>query len=113
MSHDLFVSPVVGRPTSRFGTATKTTNNHIIGGHRKQGPPGSGRPIEIDEAQIVMIPSVEYVANKREYDRAIQEGSLRKRTKKEYEAFICPPAPIPPPPPPAPAPVVEPEDDTV
>lgn len=78
----LFVRPVVGQPVTRYGTGT------IIGGYRKPNAPNE---IEWQADSIVGIPSSEYLKYKREYDRALRTGSLKKSTAAAWKRQNEPP----------------------
>lgn len=73
----LFVSSVEGAPVTRFGTRT------IIGATRSTLAP---TVLVFDTEQIVAIPHDEYRRYRREYDRALDNGSLKRRAVADWEA---------------------------
>lgn len=81
MSH-LYVKPVPGFVVSRFGTASRTSNNVPIGHTR----PPEGGPFVIVPDAVVMIPAAEYARFRREYEGAIRAGELTRATAEEFSA---------------------------
>jgi len=73
----LFVSCVDGLPVTRFGTGT------MIGAARSKAAPDV---VTYDPTQIVGIPHAEYDRHRRSYDRALGNGSLKKRSVADYLA---------------------------
>lgn len=71
----LFVSSVEGSLVTRYGTAT------FIGAERSATDP---RAVEWHPDQVVAIPHDEYRKFRREYLRALREGSLVERTADEW-----------------------------
>jgi hypothetical protein len=80
----LYLSSVPGFAVSRFGTATKTANNQLIGARRS----ATTGLIEWDEKVIVFIPDEEEERFRTEYGRAIREGHVRKRSKEDFQAWL-------------------------
>lgn len=85
----LFVSAVAGAPVTRFGTHT------LVGAERRLMQPTI---IDYDPSRVVAISHPEYARYRREYERAIRDGSLIRRTVEDWQAQQAPP-PLPPPPP--------------
>jgi hypothetical protein len=78
----LFVSSVPGKPVARFGASRV-----LIGAARRfDGSNG----INYFPEQIVAIPYAELRRYRREYQRAIANGSLRARTGDEWRASQAP-----------------------
>jgi hypothetical protein len=73
----LFVSSVVGLPVTRWGSRT------LIGASRSAATP---TVVDYDTDAVVAIPDDEYRKYSREYDRALGNGSLRRRTEKDWQA---------------------------
>lgn len=79
MSHPqfaLFVSCVEGRLVTRYGTRT------FIGAERRTDDP---RVVDFHPEHIVAIPHDEHRKYRREYLRALREGSLVERTVDEWQ----------------------------
>jgi hypothetical protein len=74
----IFVSSVEGHLVTRLGT------NTLIGASRDPRAPDR---VTWELDAIIAIPGPEYIAHKREYDRALREGGLRKRTEAEFAAY--------------------------
>ena len=97
----LYVSAVEGFAVSRFGSATRSSPNQTIGGRRTTekvlvaGHKLTNRPIEIDTNVIVVIPDAEHARFRREYDRAIKDGTLKLRSEEDYKSFIAARTPTP------------------
>lgn len=72
----LYVLPVKGKPVTRYGSKI------IIGGHRSPEAPSV---IVWDTKTIVQLPPAEYLRYRREYDRALQSGSLKKTTAAKWK----------------------------
>lgn len=85
-SLELFVLPVKGRPVTRYGTGI------TIGGHRSRLSPNT---IEWDTTTIVCIPAAEFLKYRREYTRALRDGSLKKTTAAAWRKQNAPPKPSP------------------
>jgi len=77
----LFVSCVEGSVVMRYGTGT------FIGAERVATPPGLAFHPEI----VVAIPHEEYRKYRREYNRALSDGSLAKRTPAQWLEQNAPP----------------------
>ncbi|AUX31927.1 MULTISPECIES: hypothetical protein [Sorangium] len=77
----LFVSSVEGSLVSRFGTG----RGSYIGATRDIKDPTL---ITWDVNRIIPIPASEYARFRRAYDKAIKDGSLKLRTREEYEASL-------------------------
>jgi len=75
----LYVSAVAGHHVTRYGTTT------LIGATVDLDHPGN---LRFDPDFVAAIPLAEYLAYKREYDRLIADGALKKRTPEEFDAFI-------------------------
>ena len=73
----LFVSCVDGKPVTRFGTGT------MIGATRSKATPDV---VSYDPTQVVGIPHAEYDRHLRSYERALGNGSLKRRTAADYHA---------------------------
>lgn len=67
-----------GSPVTRFGTRT------LIGAHRPKVAPFN--VIEYEPEHIVAIPVAEFNRYRREYQRALRDGSLRQRSAEEWQA---------------------------
>ena len=94
---DLYVSSVAGAAVARFSLVTRRAGlGEMIGATRSREDPTR---IVWDEEAITLIPGAEYQRYLREYNRALREKSLRRRTKAEFDAYTNPPAPIEPEPP--------------
>jgi hypothetical protein len=81
----LFVSSVPGHVVTRFGS-TRVVNGVpspglLIGAERDPRNPSE---VTWFPDQIVCIPEPEATAYRREYARAVRDGSLRLRTEAEY-----------------------------
>lgn len=72
----LFVSCVEGSLVTRYGTRT------FIGAERRTDDP---RQVDFHPDQIVAIPHDEHRRYRREYLRALREGSLVERTADEWQ----------------------------
>jgi hypothetical protein len=72
----LYVSPVAGHTVRRFGAPPNT----YIGAKRV------GKQMEWDEWKIVPIPENEARKYRAEYEGAITDGALKRRTADEYKA---------------------------
>jgi hypothetical protein len=72
----LFVSCVEGSLVTRYGTRT------FIGAERRTDDP---RQIDYHPEQVVAIPHDEHRRYRREYLRALREGSLVERTEDEWQ----------------------------
>lgn len=72
----LFVSSVEGRLVTRYGTRT------FIGAERRASDP---RQLEWHTDQVIAIPHDEFRKYRREYLRALREGSLVVRTDAEWQ----------------------------
>lgn len=79
------MSSVEGSLVTRFGTRSR---REYIGAVRS-----IERPTEItwNTSQVVPIPLDEYMRFKRAYDRALADGSLKRRTKADYLDSLTPP----------------------
>jgi hypothetical protein len=84
----LFVSAVDGQPVTRFGTRT------LVGASRRQNEPTI---IDYDPSRVIAISRGEYARYRREYERAIRDGSLTRRTVEDWQAQNAPPPAAPPP----------------
>lgn len=82
----LFVSSVDGHPVTRFGTRT------LVGAARRQLEP---TVVDYTPELVVALPHAEASRYRREYERAIQAGSLRRRSADDWRAQTAPPA-VPP-----------------
>jgi hypothetical protein len=83
----LFVSAVTGQPVTRFGTRT------LVGAERRLNEPTI---IDYDPSRVVAISQPEYARYRREYERAIRDGSLTRRSVEDWQAQNAPaPAPSP------------------
>jgi len=100
-----FVSGVKGRLVSRYGSARAKLGPSIIGGVKEpmalpdHGKPTSflargAAPVSIDESIIVALTEDEWNAYRREYTRALRDGSLRERSEEDYWAWVKAPAVI-------------------
>ena len=78
----LYVSAVRGHLVTRFGTARPGAQS-FIGAHRV---PGSPAEIVWDEQTIVPLSEAEVARYRREYQRALDGGALKRRTRAEFEA---------------------------
>ena len=76
MEFGLYVSPVAGHTVRRFGAPPNT----YIGAKRV------GKQMQWDEGKIVPIPDNEYRRFRAEYEGAITDGALKRRTAQEYSA---------------------------
>jgi hypothetical protein len=76
MEFGLYVTPVKGRTVPRFGAPAGT----YIGARRV------GKQLEWDEERVVPIPENEYRRFRAEYDGAIADGALKKRSAADFEA---------------------------
>lgn len=76
MNFGLYVSPVKEFTVRRFGAPPNT----YIGAKRV------GKQMEWDEEKIVPIPENEYRRFRAEYEGAIADGALKRRTADEYKA---------------------------
>lgn len=81
-ANELYVLPVVGRPVTRYGTGI------TIGGNRSKLTPNV---IDWDEKTIVYIPPNEFLKYRREYLRALSDGSLKKTTAAAWRKQNAPP----------------------
>lgn len=75
MEFGLYVTPKKGRTVPRFGAPRGT----YIGAKRV------GKQLEWDEERIVGIPADEYRRFRAEYDGAIADGSLVRRSAEDFE----------------------------
>lgn len=73
----LFVSSVDGQPVARWGSRT------LIGASRSAATP---TVVDYDTELVVAIPEDEYRKFSREYDRALGNGSLKRRDEKAWLA---------------------------
>ncbi len=73
----LFVSCVVGKPVTRWGSRT------LIGASRSAATP---TVVDYDPELVVAIPQSEYAQYTREYDRALANGSLKRRAESHWQA---------------------------
>lgn len=80
----LYVSCVDGKPVSRFrlGGRGGARAADLIGATR-----GEGRAITYDVERVVMISGAEVAAFGREYERAIRDGNLTRRTAEDFTAY--------------------------
>ncbi len=74
----LYASCVPGHHVTRYGTTT------LIGAVVDLDHPGN---LRFDPDAIVAIPENEYAVFRREYDRLLTDGALKKRSAEEYEAY--------------------------
>lgn len=89
---DLYVSSVEGHLVSHFGSAMAGAKAPQIGAVPEfKGDPVKGVPqfsgMKWNIEEIVRIPRESYVANLKDYDRAIAGKALRLRTKAEYDEY--------------------------
>jgi hypothetical protein len=82
----LFVSSVAGMPVTRFGTRT------LIGAARRHLEPTI---VDYTPELIVPLPADEYARYRREYNRALANGSLRRRSAEDWRAQNTPVTPTP------------------
>lgn len=83
-SFALFVSCVEGSLVTRYGTGT------FIGAERRADDP---RQVDFHPDQVIAIPDDEFRKYRREYLRALREGSLRQRTEAEWQRQNATPEP--------------------
>lgn len=82
----VYVSSVEGCPVTRFGTRT------LIGAARRVKEP---TVIDYQPDVVVAITADEFNRYRREYQRALGNGSLKRRTIEEWQAQQAPPEPAP------------------
>ena len=82
-----------GRLVTRYGTAARGAPSYI--GARRSATD----PTEIlwDGELVVALTADEVGRHRREYEREVEGGNLRRRTGAEYEAQLAREAPTPPP----------------
>jgi len=82
---NLYVTPVPGKVVSRFGSATRTSNNEPIGYQRNRE---TGAFDLIDPEIVVMIPEAEATRFAAQYNTAIRvEGALIVRKEEDFKAW--------------------------
>ena len=82
----LFVSCVDGQPVTRYGTRT------LIGAQRNAREPTR---IDYRPDQVVALTHAECAKYRHEYDRALSNGSLVRRTAADWLAYCAAPAAAP------------------
>lgn len=95
-----FFSPVEAHHVTRYGTRS------IIGGSReplteeeqRQQAAGSllvrgAGLLKLDLDHVEAITAAEWATYRREYERALRDGSLRERTEQDWVAFVKPATP--------------------
>lgn len=80
-----FVSSNEGHAVSRFGSAIGGRHGELIGATRDPSDPTC---VTWDTDAIVPLTVAEYARYRREYERAIRHGALRRRTEAEYAAYL-------------------------
>lgn len=75
--YGLFVSSVEGQPVTRYGTRT------LIGAARSHEDP---RVIHYTPDLVVALTHQEWAMYRREYQRALKDGSLRRRSDTDWLA---------------------------
>ena len=80
----LYVSAVRGHLVTRFGTDRRGIQS-FIGAYRA---PGNPTEIVWDEETIIPLGEAEVARYRREYERLIAGGALKKRTAAEYQTQV-------------------------
>lgn len=78
-----FVSSVEGYAVARYGSASHGRHGELIGATRDPVDPTK---ITWDTSAIVPLTHKEWAQYRREYEREIRIGALRRRTRDEYES---------------------------
>jgi hypothetical protein len=81
MSEAVYLSPVKGRLVPRFSTLGGPGGRTYIGAQR------TADGLVVNEDAVAQIPAVEFGRYRKEYTRAIADGSLKKRTREDFEAW--------------------------
>jgi hypothetical protein len=89
-----FFRPKSGRPVARYGTATRSKGNDVIGGRWEDNPEARPDPVTgerprrlvIDTSAIVALTHHEARRFRREYARAVRNGDLEEVTREQWEA---------------------------
>jgi hypothetical protein len=89
-----FLRSVKGHLVSRYGTATKTSNNQLIGARRvRRDIPGRENDLIGDASvewtdEVIALTPAEAAAFKREYDSAVEDKALLECTEADYLAYV-------------------------
>lgn len=84
----LFVSSVPGHLVSRYGSASASRANELLGAERTV----DGEVVWHTDA-VLVVSEAELARFSREYRRAIATGALRERTEADYLDFVTAPPP--------------------
>lgn len=92
-----FFRAVEGRQVGRYGTARKTQGNNVIGGRWVDQPDARPdritnrrpRKLVINTSIVVAITHAEAARFRREYNRAVSQGSLEEVTRKDYQSYLA------------------------
>jgi hypothetical protein len=79
----IYLSAVPGHLVPRFSTLAVPGGRTYIGGRRD---PETGK-IEVNPEAVVRIPLTEFGRHLKEYNRAIEDGALKRRDAKEFDAW--------------------------
>lgn len=80
MEEFIYVKPVPGRLVPRYPTLSSSTTTFI--GARRHG-----KKLEWTPDAVVRIPRAEWVRYLKEYNRALADGSLKKVTSADFNAW--------------------------
>jgi len=84
----LFVSSVAGKLVRRYGTAVHIGARAEVLNPQEEDPSRHRYKYRYQTSDIVAIPEAEFARYRREYTRALSDGSLRKRSAQEWQAQI-------------------------
>jgi colicin import membrane protein len=91
LTKDVYVSSVEGHIVARHGSGTVQTKPMSIGVYRevKEKADGSTEFVGMrwDTEEVVLLPAREFAFFAKEYEEELRVGTLKERTKAEYEAW--------------------------
>jgi len=93
---DLYVSSVEGHIVPRFGSARNGLKAQAIGVYpvvtMRANAQGEKEPtfdgMRWDTNEVVRVPRDAYIANLKDYDRALADRALKRRTKADFDAYM-------------------------
>lgn len=91
LSKDVYVSSVEGHIVARHGSGTVQTKPMSIGVYREVRTKADGSTefvgMRWDTDEVVLLPAREFAFFAREYEEDLRVGTLKERTKADYEAW--------------------------
>lgn len=79
----IYLSAVTGHLVPRFGTLGCAGGKTFIGARRDAK---TGKMV-VNEDAIVFLSEAEFGKHRKEYNRAIDDGALKRRTREEYQTW--------------------------